>query len=565
MLCSLHIENIAVIKRLDVDFSGGFSVLTGETGAGKSIIIDSINMLLGERSQRELIRMGESKALVSGVFADLPDIVLKKLDELGLEADEDGRIMLQRSMTSDGHSRFMFCGRTITSAPYKELASLLINIHGQNDSRRFLDRSTHIELIDAFAHDEAELENYKAVYAEYKSAKKALAELESGDKEKNRLIEIYRFQISEIDAVKPREGEEETLEAECKKLRNIEKITKQTAFAYRVLYSSDKSASVTYLLDRASTALMSVSDIIPQAAELSERLSNCRYEVEDIAMTVSDIAGDESGDGYDPTAKLNKIEARLDAIAKLKRKYGSSIPEILAFRAETAEKLDMTESSDEKIAELKERLGELRKRLEEAAMALRKKRERAIAELGDGISDVLVFLDMPRVVFDVRFAPCEPTENGFDDAEFLVATNIGEPPKPMVRIASGGELSRIMLALKSVLADRDEIGTLIFDEIDTGVSGRTSRKIGIKLSEISKGTQVLCVTHSAQIASLADEHFEIVKGEEDGRAVTTLRPLSGEARTEEIARLMGGIEITATQRDAAREMIKEGEALARYD
>ncbi len=559
MLCSLHIENVAVIKKLDVDFDKGFSALTGETGAGKSIIIDSINMLLGEKTQRELIRTGEEKASVSGVFTELSDDLKSKIAEMGFETEDDGSIMLGKSITTDGKSKYTFCGRTVTATPYRAITSLLVNIHGQNDSRRFLDRTTHIDLLDAFADDGEVLCTYKTVYDEYRATKKALAELEGGDKEKNRLIEIYRFELAEIDAVKPREGEEEALEAECKKLRNIEKIMKQTSFAYRILYSSDKSASATYLLDRAASALSSISDVIPESAELAERLTNCRYEIEDVAMTVSDMCGDDFGS--DPTEKLNKLEARLDAIQKLKRKYGETIADILKFRAETAEKLDMTEQSDDKIAEYKEKLRVLAEDLKKKADVLHKKREEAAEMIGNRISDVLVFLDMPRVCFDTRILPCEPNGKGFDDVEFLVSTNIGEPLKPMVKIASGGELSRIMLAMKSVLADVDEVGTLIFDEIDTGVSGKTSRKIGIKLKEISKNAQVICVTHSAQIASLADTHFEIVKGEADGRAVTSLKKLTYEERVEETARLVGGIEITETQKNAAREMIKEGETL----
>ncbi|MBR6603024.1 MAG: hypothetical protein IKK94_03295 [Clostridia bacterium] len=305
--------------------------------------------------------------------------------------------------------------------------------------------------------------------------------------------------------------------------------------------------------------MLSISDVIPEAASLAEKLKNYRYEIEDIAMTVEGF----SSDGFegDPTARLNKIEGRLDAIAKLKRKYGSTISEILAFRNEISEKLDMIEQSDDKIAEYKEKLEIIRKQMAEKADALRKKRKNAASVLRDRIMDVLVFLDMPKVRFDVSIAPTEPRANGFDDVEFLVATNAGEPLKPMIKIASGGELSRIMLAMKSVLADKDSIDTLIFDEIDTGISGGTSRKVGIKLKSISKGIQVICVTHSAQIASLADNHFKIVKTENEGRAFTELKLLDGEGRIEENARILGGIEVTETQRRAAYEMIREGESL----
>ncbi|MBE6539049.1 MAG: DNA repair protein RecN [Ruminococcaceae bacterium] len=560
MLSSLHIENVAVIKTLDVDLENGFSALTGETGAGKSIIIDSINMLIGGRIQRELIRTGETKALVSGVFTSLSPLVLGKLEELGLTPDEDGCIMLQKSITDDGRSSVKLNGRTITASVHRELSSALINIHGQNDSQLFLNKASHIDLLDCFAETGSELDSYGSIYEEYTDIKKKLAELESGDKEKNRLIEIYRYQISEIDALKLREGEEEVLEAECNKLRNLENIKKHSSFAYRILHSSEKSASVTYLLDRASQSMDAIADTVAEAADISEKLRNYRYEIEDIALTIDGFTSDGLSDG-DPTARLDKIEGRLDAIAKLKRKYGSSITEILAFRDEVAEKLDMIEQSDDKIAEYKEALILVTEKLKNAAEVLRKKRKSVAAALADRIGEVLVFLDMPKVRFEVNISPSEPRKNGFDDVEFLVSTNVGEPLKPMIKIASGGELSRIMLAMKSVLADKDSVDTLIFDEIDTGISGKTSRKVGIKLKLIADGIQVICVTHSAQIASLADSHFRIDKTEQDGRAFTSLTLLDDEGRVEETARILGGINVTETQRSAAREMIREGEEL----
>lgn len=560
MLSSLHIENIAVIKTLDIDLERGFSALTGETGAGKSIIIDSINMLIGGKIQRELIRTGESKATVSGIFTSLSPLVIEKLDELGLSPDEDGCIMLQKSITDDGRSSVKLNGRTITASVHRELASALINIHGQNDSQLFLNRSSHIDLLDSFAQVSEELEAYRSIYEEYTDIRKKLSELESGDKEKNRLIEIYRYQISEIDSLRLKEGEEEVLEAECNKLRNLENIKKHSSFTYRILHSSEKSASVTYLLDRASQSMTAISDVVPEAAELSERLKNYRYEIEDIALTIDGFTSEGFSDG-DPTARLNKIEGRLDAIAKLKRKYGSSISEILTFRDETALKLDEIEQSDDKIAEYKAMLVSVTEKMTNAAAVLGKKRRAAAEMLSERIDEVLLFLDMPKVHFEVSITDGEPRKNGFDDVEFLVSTNVGEPLKPMIKIASGGELSRIMLAMKSVLADKDSVDTLIFDEIDTGISGKTSRKVGIKLKSISDGIQVVCVTHSAQIASLADIHYRIDKSEQDGRAVTSLTLLDEDGRIEETARILGGINVTETQRSAAREMIRERDAI----
>ncbi len=557
MLASLHIENIAVIKSLDVDLSGGFTALTGETGAGKSIIIDSINLLTGGRASRELVRTGEHRASVSGVFCNLDHDTLETLTELGFDTDENGEILLQRTLTDDGRTTSRVNGQSVTSAVYREIAQNLINIHGQNDSLQFLQKSSHLSLLDAFAENGDLLCEYRRFYDEYKRISEHLRELEREDKDKFRLLEIYRFQLGEIDSVKLKKGEEEVLEAQCKKLRNIEKISKQTSFAYRILYSSDKSASASYLLDRAAASMLQISDVVPEAAELAEKLKNYRYEIEDIAETIHDFGGDVDIDG-DPTEKLNKIEGRLDAIAKLKRKYGETYEEIQRFREETAQKLDEIECADDKIADYRRQLDAIRAEMEIKAAALTDSRRRAAESILDRISDVLVYLDMPKVRFDVSIKPTEPTPNGFDDVEFLISPNPGESLRPLAKIASGGELSRIMLAMKCALADRDSVGTLIFDEIDTGISGKTSRKVGIKLKSIARDVQVICVTHSAQVASLADNHFYISKSELDGRTETSLVLLDSMGRIEEIARILGGINVTEVQRRAAAEMIAEG-------
>ena len=555
MLASLHIENIAVIKSLDVDLSGGFTALTGETGAGKSIIIDSINLLTGGRASRELVRTGEHRASVSGVFCQLTKDTLATLAELGFETDENGEILLQRTLSDDGRTTSRVNGQSVTSAVYREIAQNLINIHGQNDSLQFLQKSSHLSLLDAFAENGELLCEYRRFYDEYKRISEHLRELEREDKDKFRLLEIYRFQLGEIDAVKLKKGEEEVLEAQCKKLRNIEKISKQTSFAYRILYSSDKSASASYLLDRAAASMLQICDIVPEAAELAEKLKSYRYEIEDIAETIHDFGGDIDGD---PTEKLNKIEGRLDAIAKLKRKYGETYEEIQRFREETAQKLDEIECADDKIADYRRQLDAIRAEMEMKADALTKSRRGAAESILERISDVLVYLDMPKVRFDVSIKPTDPTLNGFDDVEFLISPNPGESLRPLAKIASGGELSRIMLAMKCTLADRDSVGTLIFDEIDTGISGKTSRKVGIKLKSIARDVQVVCVTHSAQVASLANNHFYISKSEQDGRTETSLTLLDNMGRIEEIARILGGINVTEVQRRAAAEMIAEG-------
>ncbi len=557
MLASLHIENIAVIKSLDVDLSCGFTALTGETGAGKSIIIDSINLLTGGRASRELVRTGEKRAIVSGVFTDLGRDTLGTLSELGFETDENGEILLQRTVSEDGRTSSRVNGQSVTSAVYREIAQRLINIHGQNDSLQFLQKSSHLPLLDAFAENAQVLEEYRRFYAEYRRISEHLRELEREDKDKFRLLEIYRFQLAEIDAVKLKKGEEEALEAQCKKLRNIEKISKQTSFAYRILYSSDKSASASYLLDRAAASMTQISDVVPEAAEIAERLKNYRYEIEDIAETIHDFGGDAMSDG-DPTDRLNRIEAKLDAIGKLKRKYGETYEEIMSFKAETEDKLAEIECADDKIADYRRQLDTVRCEMELKAATLTESRRRAAASILDRISDVLVYLDMPKVRFDVSIKPSEPGPGGFDDVEFLISPNPGESLRPLAKIASGGELSRIMLAMKCTLADRDSVDTLIFDEVDTGISGKTSRKVGIKLKSIARGIQVICVTHSAQVASLADHHFFISKEENNGRTETRLTLLDSDGRIEEIARILGGIDVTEVQRRAAVEMIAEG-------
>lgn len=557
MLSSLHIENIAVIKKLDVDFGEGFLTLTGETGAGKSIIIDSINILMGGKSPREIIRTGEEKAVVCGVFSELEQSTVDKFYELGFDICEDRSVMVQKTIYNDGKSQIKINGRTVNGTLHRELTSPLINICGQNESQKFMQKSGQLAMLDSFANTEAELMEYEQVYSKYKQLSEALSGLESGDKEKNRLIEIYRFQIDEIDSARLKKGEEEALDQACKKLRSIEKITKQSSFAYRILHSGEK-ASATYLLERAAVALSQITDVIPKASELSEKLKNYRYEIEDIAETVREFTSDGLDDG-DPTEKLNRFEKRLDNISRLKKKYGSTYEEIVEFRSEIAKKLDELESSDDKIAKIKQELEETATILQQKADALSQKRRIAAEEISGRIADVLTFLDMPKVRFDILINKTAPAKQGADDVEFMVSANAGEPLKPMIKIASGGELSRIMLAMMSVLADKAGVGTMIFDEIDTGVSGRTSRKIGIKLKGISRNMQVICVTHSAQIASLSDSHFHISKQEENGRTFACLSLLSEKERVEEIARILGGINVTETQREAAVEMIREGQ------
>ena len=552
MLQSLHIENIAVIKSLDIDFEKGFSVLSGETGAGKSIIIDSINMLSGNRVSRELVRTGEEKALVSAVFTDFGDEVKVILEEYGFDAEED--IMLQRALSKDGKSVVKLNGRTITQTLQRDICRFLINIHGQNENQRLMNKSAQLDILDAFAENRDLLSQYSEVYKQLTEAKARLDELNSNQAEKIRMRDIYAFQLEEINSVKLKNGEEEKLEADRVRLGSIEKISEKANLVYRALYAGEKGSAV-YLLERSAAALDKISDVLPEVKALSEKLNDYRYEIEDIALTVRDYASDAEN----PTEQLNKIESRLDAINKLKKKYGNTVEEILEFRDKIAKLLDEIDNSDDIKQDISNEIKRVGKIAVGLAEQIHERRMLAAEKITAGVMENLEFLDMPKVRFKVSVnSGTKLRADGSDEVEFLIATNAGEPLLPLEKIASGGELSRIMLALKCVLSDKDGVGTVIYDEVDTGISGKTSRKVGIKLKEISKFMQIISVTHSAQIASLADYHYLISKHDIDDRTESSVDLLDGDGRIAEIARILGGINVTAAQINAAREMIEEG-------
>ncbi len=552
MLRSLHIENVAVIRRADLEFDLGFSVLTGETGAGKSMIIDSINLLLGNRVSKEIIRTGEEQAVVGAVFEELSDGVCAFLEEMGFPCPER-TLMLRRTLGADGRSRAYINGQMITQAMQREIAGHLISIHGQSDSQRLLQKKSHIELLDAFAKPIAEKEAYTKIYTALQSASKKLKSISKDESERMRLSEMLKYQIEDIDSVKPKTGEEELLTKERDKLLGAEQINRQIHLAYRALRGGEKTNACD-LIKRAEQAVRSLDGLIDEADAYCERLLSASSELEDVAELLLSYSVDDTGD---PTARIDKIEARLDKLSRLKRKYGNTVEEILDFRNAAACRLEELECFDETRAELEKEVRCLTAEAGKAAASLTKKRAEAAAAVTKEVTETLSFLDMPKVRFSVSVTPSELSASGSDDVEFLIATNPGEPLLPMIKIASGGELSRIMLALRSVINDRDGAGTVIFDEIDTGVSGKTSRKIGIKLKESAKDAQVLCVTHSAQIASLAHTHFRIAKEEREGRAETDVLRLDGDERIEEIARILGGIEVTQAQRSAALDMINE--------
>ena len=569
MLDTLHIENIAVVREADITLGRGFTVLTGETGAGKSIIIDAINLLLGARPQRDLIRSGETTAVASAVFTDIPETLAAQMTDAGLRLDEDGGLFLQRAVQADGKASTRIGGRPVSVSTQKEFIGALIAIHGQHDNQQFLRPEMHIRYLDDFAGIEALLDDYTVLYHEYNEIRAKIRSLQKNEQEKARMAELLKYQIADIDAGKLKPKEEELLLAKRTKIRNAEKIAKQVKTILHALYRSEKGYSAMEQLDRAITALDGMSEIMPEAAAFSEKLSEFRYEIEDIAGTVQAYAEDDEGD---PTVLLDKIEGRLETISKLKKKYGATVEEVLAYRAKAFSDLDDITLSDEKIAALKEQLSQKEKALTLSAEQLTAARKAAGKTLSVRIMEELRFLDMEKVRFEVGITPLSGENGdgemtrfgtrGCDNVEFLISTNPGEPLKPLDKIASGGELSRIMLAAKCVMAASEQISTMIFDEVDTGVSGKTSQKIGIKLKELGKtGCQVICVTHSAQIAALADAHLYISKHEVDGRVETSVRPLDEDGRIGELSRIIGGIEITDAIRATARELLESGRVL----
>ena len=555
MLSSLHIENIAVIRHLDVDFSAGLSVITGETGAGKSVMLDALGFLFGGRAARDLLRNGTDHGEVSAFFTDLGESVRVFLREAGVETEDE--LLLQRTLGSDGKSKCRLNGRSVPLSLLRELAGRLVSIHGQNDNQMLLKTEVQHKILDETADLDADLAAYRTLYHARKETVAALKGLQRDSAQQVRLADILRFQIAEIDEAKLKVGEEQVLLQKRAKLQNAEKIAKQSEFVYRVLHGSEK-ANAALILERAAQAMQSLGAVVPEAENAAKKLLEMRYEVQDIAEYARDLADGTDGD---PTEALNRVEGRLDTITKLRRKYGEDEKAILAFRAEAAARLAALDNADGTREELEKTLRAQTRQMREIADRLHAARVRAAEDLSHKVLAELSFLDMPSVRFAVSVTPISEFDaNGADAVEFLIATNPGEPLLPLSRIASGGELARVMLAVKSVLNDRDGVASAVFDEVDTGISGKTSRKIGIKLAEIGRHTQVLCVTHSAQIASLATTHYKIVKSVESGAAESSVYPLDENGRVNEVARILGGLSVTAAQSAAARDMIEEGKA-----
>ena len=559
MLLSLHIENIAVIKSCDFDFTPGFMVLTGETGAGKSIVIDSINLLLGGKGERELIRHGESYAMVSGLFGDLSDYTKERLFELGVSTDEDGTILVQRMLHADGKNKITINGRSVSLSVLKSLMPYLVNIHGQSDTQSLFNSKNHITMVDVYAGCTDLLDEYRSAYGELEAIRREKDDLIKRTREGERMKEILEYQIKDIDSASLHSGEEEELVDKKVKLKNSEKITKNSEFVFKALKGSERG-SVFYLLDRSVTALAQLEGVVPSYGEYSEKLRDILYQVEDIAEEVYAVLSDIDAD---PSATLNEIESRLDKISRLKRKYGLTIDEVLAFRERAYNEYQSLENSDEVLKVLSRKEDVAYEKALSLAEKLHEIRTNAAKKLEDNIKDTLEFLDMPKVVFyaDIKesYSGGKKTlsRDGSDSVEFYISANRGAEPQPLSKIASGGEMSRIMLALKSVIADKDGVPTVIYDEIDAGVSGKTARKIGIKMLSLSKNTQLFCVTHSAQIASLGDLHFLISKSDVNGATETSVNVLDRDGRVAELSRILGGIDVTDAQRAAATDMLDE--------
>ena len=553
MLNELHIENIAVIERADIRFEPGLNILTGETGAGKSIVIDAIGAVLGERVSRELVRRGAEKALVTAVFdvSGTEDWLREN------EIDPEEELILQRRILSDGKSSCRICGNPVTAAQLKELAALLVDIHGQNDGRQLMDERRHMAYLDSFGELQPELEAYRKEYRQYRTLRKELEQLNMDQVEKERLSESLRYQIAELERAELKAGEKDSLVARRDLLRNSEKLTEALDEALRLLYANEDNA--VSMAENAEYYAGKAAALVPELEGTVASIHEAAFSLSDAAETLRDFREnlDFSPEEYD------RLEERISLLNKLERKYSRDEESLIAYLDECREKLDRIEYADERSAKLRRELEEQNKQCRRAAKVLREKRQAAAKELQDRIVRELRELNMPSVRFAVEFAPLEGEpgfdSNGADQIRFLMSANAGEELGRISRIASGGELSRIMLAMKNVFAEHDPVATMIFDEIDTGVSGIAAQRVGEKLYSVSRGKQVMCVTHLPQIAAMADSHYLIAKEERNGRTYTDVTKLSREGQRRELARLHGGDNITATTLASAEEQLEAAE------
>ena len=547
MLKTLEIENIAVIEKAEVEFSDGLNVLTGETGAGKSIVVDSINAILGERTSRELVRHGAENAYVSAYFEDVNNEVNKKLEELGYPVDEDNSVVLSRKISSLGKSQCRINGKSASVTILKELGGLLVNIHGQHDSQALLNPELQYNYIDMLSKDGSYLANYKASFKKLLSIRRALKSLTMSENDKDRELELLEYQIKELEEADIKIGERESLTKRRELIQKSESIAKALNIALGALNGDDESDGVSSVLANVQKQLMHFEEC-RQASDILENVSDGLELFRDKLEELSDnLSFDES--------ELEEIEERLDLLYRFSHKYGNTEEEMLAFLDDARKRANAIIYSDEELERLNAEYDKVFGETVRLAQELSNHRKELAKEFEKEVKEELTFLDMPKLEFVVRFEKGNLSSNGFDKIEFLISTNVGEPPKAMAKIASGGELSRIMLAIKNILSYNDIIGTLIFDEIDTGVSGSASDKIGLKLKSVSKNTQVICVTHSAQIASKADDHFLIQKEFTSNSTYTKVSLLDFEGRKRELARIMGGAVITDTLLKSAEELL----------
>ena len=552
MLSVLHIENIAVIEQAEILFEGGFNVLSGETGAGKSIVIDAISAILGERTYRDVIRTGANRAFVSAIFTNIPQYDWFSENQVEFDPQE---LQVQREIYADGRNVCRVNGRPVSVASLKKLGGRLINIHGQHDSQQLFDEENHLTYLDAFARDEQELEAYQQAFSAMQSVQREIQKLSMDESEKLRLVETLTFQIEEIRAANLVSGEEEQLKERRKVLQNAEKLSDALRMADEALYGGDSSDGAAGLLSNAEHALSRVSTISADMQTLHQKISDLMYSVQDAADELRAMRDDLS---YSE-GELEEIEERLDAIHKLKRKYGASVEDVLAYLADSEQRLDEIEFASDRIETLKKREAELQKETIRQGEILREKRLSAAQAMESRICDELRQLDMPKIRFVCEFTPQQPMQTGLDSVRFLMSANVGENLKPLSKVASGGELARIMLAMKQVLAQQDGVPTLIFDEVDAGVSGRAAQKVAYKLWTVSKGRQVLCVTHLPQIAAMADAEYTVEKRVENERTYTSVLHLDESGRKQELARLIGGSMITETTLAGAAELLRLAE------
>ena len=547
MLSLLHIENIAVIECADISFDGGFNILTGETGAGKSIVIDAISAVLGERAYRDMIRTGTNKASVRAVFTDVPE--LSWFSENGVEYDPE--TIVQREVYLDGKNVCRVNGCLVTVSILHKLGAQLINIHGQHDSAVLFDEENHLQYLDAFANNRDLLISYQDKYAEVANLRKEIERMTMDEGEKLRRMETLRYQIEEISKAELEAGEDDALEERRKVLQNAEKLSDSMNAAVDALYGNDETDGAAALLTEAERELSRITRFTDTFETIRERVADLMYQVQDVAEELRDARDDLSYSADE----LEKIEARLDVIHRLRRKYGASCKDILDYLEQAKTELDEIEFADDHLERLKNKCANAEKLAWDAAFSLRDSRKKAAEDLSERILTELAQLDMPKVQFSCVFTEKELSTDGADIVAFYMTANAGEALKPLSRVASGGELARIMLAMKNVLAEQDQVSTLIFDEVDTGVSGRAAQKVAEKLRSVAKHKQVLCVTHLPQLAALADTHLLIAKEERSGRTYTTVTPLDREGRKRELARIIGGANITEITLKSAEEML----------